>query len=252
MAAKLHELTASIDNLKGQADKVRTELLHTFKSKGHHFTETLTTFTPHGENATATTEQQSSLQSTVAKELDWLSGLWSKAIDAGYQIAEGDTRAVADIVLDDGTTIAKDIPALALLELEKRVGAMHELAQHIPTLDPAKGFTPDRERGEHIYKAREIRKTRTKKIPVRFVKAEATDKHPAQVDILSSDEPIGTILELEWSGLITPAQKSEILDRADRLRRAIKEARARANRVDVKADLKIGRTLLDFVFKAAA
>jgi hypothetical protein len=250
--AKLHELTASIDNLKGQADTTRTELQQTFKGKIHHFAETLTTFTPNGEGATPVTEQQSSLQTWVAKELEWLSGLWSKAIDASYQIAEGDTRAAADIVMDDGTVIAKAVPALALLELEKRVAAMHELAKHIPTLDPAKGFTPDPARGEHIYKAREIRKTRTKKTPVRFVKYEATDKHPAQVDILSADEPIGTILELEWSGLITPAQKSDMLDRADRLRRAIKEARARANRVDVKADLKIGRTLLDFVFKQPA
>jgi hypothetical protein len=53
---------------------------------------------------------------------------------------------------------------------------------------------------------------------------------------------VGKILEKEWSGLIHPATKAEALDRVDKLARAVKKARARANDsdLDVAAD-RIGK-----------
>jgi hypothetical protein len=51
----------------------------------------------------------------------------------------------------------------------------------IPTLDPAKGFTHDSAKGAHVFKAREVTKTRTQKVQEPLTLAPATDKHPAQV-----------------------------------------------------------------------
>ncbi len=62
------------------------------------------------------------------------------------------------------------------------------------------------------------------------------------------DKPVGTIQEQEWSGLITPAAKSDYIARAETLGRAVRAARSRANTVEVDTTKRIGATLLTFVF----
>jgi hypothetical protein len=245
---KLHELLAVEGSLKNQAEKTRADLLQTFEKKRHLFAEKVVTFTPNQEDAQIVTEEQLDLQSTVRKELAWISGIWAKALDVAYHVAEANTQARADVVLEDGDPLLKGVPATALLELEKRAMEMHALVQRIPTLDPAKSFIPAPERGKDIYKARDDVKTRTKKIQRPLVLSPATDKHPAQVNVISEDVPVGTITTQEWSSLLTPAEKSEMLDRAERLHRAIKAARARANAIDATSQAQIGEKLLKFVF----
>jgi len=126
------------------------------------------------------------------------------------------------------------------------------LAQAVPTLDPAKGFRPDEQRGEGIFKARDVRKTRTSKQPKVIVKYEATKEHPAQTELLNIDVPIGTIEEQEWSGMMTPAEKAELLDRIEKLSRAVRSARSRANEVPVDTSKKLADSLLSYIFRVAA
>lgn len=133
------------------------------------------------------------------------------------------------------------------MELEKRVAEIHQLAQAIPTLDPSKGFTKDESRAD-TYIAREVNKTRTKKTPKVLVRYEATKEHPAQTEVVNEDISVGTIREMEWSSLITPKEKSIILDRVEILGRAVRRARSRANEQEVDQSLKIGSTLTEFVF----
>lgn len=245
--AKLHELLAAEGTAKAQADKCRSDLSNTFDKKRHLFGEKVVTFQPSAEGAKAVTEEQSDIQTTVPAELKWVSDIWAKAIDAAYQIAESNMGARADVVLDNGDILLKNVPATALLELEKRASEIHALVSGIPTLDPAKGFKLDEARGAGIYKAREITKTRTQKTIVPIVKYEATKEHPAQVDLINKDVPVGTIQEQEWSGLITPAEKAELLSRAEELKRAFKTARARANEAPASKE-KIADKLFKHVF----
>lgn len=245
--AKLHELLAVEGNLKGQADKTRGELAATFEKKRHLFMEKRVTFTPNTEGASPVTEEQLDLQTTVRQELSWFSALWAKAIDAGFQVDEANTLARADVLLDDGTVILKSVPATALLQMEKRLNELHELIGHVPTLDPAKGFKADSERGRGIFRARDDSRERTKKDVRVIVGYQATKEHPAQVQYINVDVPIGTIQTQEWSGLITPAEKAEMFERCETLRRAVKQARSRANEQTVNVDGRIGDTLLKFV-----
>jgi hypothetical protein len=117
-------------------------------------------------------------------------------------------------------------------------------------LDPAKGFTPDKDKGDGIHKAREITSKRTKK-EFRFtIMVPATKEHPAQVDKGTEDVPTGDLVTQEWSSFITTAQKAELMDKVDRLTRAVRRARAKANEqeIDVKTN-KIGLALLSYVFQ---
>jgi len=245
---KLHELLAVENNLETQAAKVRSDLAETFSKKRHLFEEKHTVFTPNTEGAQPVVEAQSNIQSTVLKELEWVSKHLIKALDASYQVAEANTVARADVILDDdaGTILLRNVPATALLELEKRLVEIRELLATTPTLDPAKNFTPDDQKGR-LYKAREITKERTKKDVRIVIKYEATKEHPAQTELLPQDKVIGTISEQEWSGMITPAQKAELLDRAEQTIRAVRRARSRANDAETDSTKKIGSELLSYI-----
>lgn len=248
--SKLHELLAVEGNLENQSNKCRTELLATFDKKKHLFQESRVTFTANTEGAQPVTEQQSDIQSTVAQELEWISGIAAKAIDASHYIDLANTQAKADVVDEDGTTILKDMPATSLLQLEKRLKEVHDLVVGIPTLDPAKGFQLDKDRGVGIYRAREVTKQRTKKTPKVITLAPATKEHPAQVQLIHEDLPVGEIREQEWSSMITPATKADVIDRCDMLLRAVKKARSKANEQEIEVKGKqIGKLLLDYVFK---
>ncbi len=246
---KLHELLAVETSLENQANKVRTDLVNTFDKKRHLFEEKRVLFKPTVEGEHETVEVQSDIQSTVKQELDWISSHIVKALDASYQVAEANTQARANIVLDDDveTVLLSNIPATALLELEKRIAEIHTLINSIPTLDPAKGFSLDSAR-TNIYKAREVVKTRTKKQAKVIVKYEATKEHPAQTELVNVDEPIGHIKEQESSGLITPGEKSALINRVETLGRAVRKARSRANEVEIDTSKKIGKVLVGFIF----
>lgn len=249
---KLHELLAVEGQLKGQAEKTRTGLTATFSNKRHLFEEKVTVFTPVAEGGTPKREQQSDIETTVPVELAWIADIWAKALDVSVQVQDACTTARADVVLDDGTVLMTAVPVLALLELEKRVGEMKGLAEAIPTLDPAKGFRPDAGRGAGYYMAREVSKNRTAKEQRPLVLYPATPEHPAQTQLITQDVVTGTITEQEWSGLITPAQKAEIITRAEELHRAVKQARVRAAQVAVPKAWADGSKLLRYVFFGTA
>lgn len=246
--AKLHELLAVESNLSDQANKTREDLTATFHGKRHLFEEKKVTFIANEENSQRVTEEQQDIQSTVAKEFEWFTGIMAKAIDADHNIDEANTQARADVELEDGTVIVKGIPATSLLQLERRITEMRGLVDAAPTLDPAKGFQPDPQRGHGFYQARLQARDRTKKIPTTLVKYPATDKHPAQTEVFMEDKPVGKIETQEWSAMLTPATKTELLDRCDILLRAVKKARAKANDIEISTSgLKIGKQLLGYV-----
>jgi uncharacterized FlaG/YvyC family protein len=251
MATKLHELLAVESNLDGQAGKTRTELMKTFQDKRHLFTETHVTYKPFGENEAEVTEQHSDIQTTVADEVQWLSKILAKAWDAAYQIDVANTLAKANVLDEEtGDIIIKDAPSTALLQLEHRMKELHDFILTIPTLDPAKGFKPDEDKGKNRFRAMDVTKPRTKKIFVPLVLAAATKEHPAQVKEGYEDKAVGTVLQQEWCSMITPAKKADLLDRCDKLTRSIKKARAKANEqeVDVKT-IRVAHDLLNYVFK---
>ncbi len=250
--SKLHELLAVESNLENQANKVRSDLANTFEKKRHLFEEKRILFKPSVEDLQEQVESQSTLQSTVEQELAWVAPHIVKALDASYQVAEANTKARADVILEDDeeTILLKNLPATALLELEKRVAEIHSLLNTAPTLDPAKGFSLDDSR-PFVFKAKEHVKTRTRKTNRPIVLYDATKEHPAQTQLIQEDVPVGQIFEQEWSSMLTPARKSELINRAEILLRAVRKARSRANEVEIEKDKKIGNRLLQFILTGA-
>ncbi len=243
----LHELLAVKKDLKQQADKTRKDLENTFEKKQHHFTGKLKTFTPYGEDAVSKTEDVLDIQTTVAGELTWLKPYLAKSIDAHFHVARGNMTAAADVVLENGNVMLAGVPASTLLELEDYFEELRGFIQKIPTLDPAKGFHPDADKGKGVFQARPVEKTRTLAQKKVYVLYPHSEKHPAQVQLVDEQVPIGTIREQEWSSMLTPAEKGTLLDRCEQTLRAVKSARARANQIEVDTSVTIGDTLIGYV-----
>lgn len=247
--AKLHELLAVESDVAGQAETCRTDLKGTFASKTHHFSKRIVQEKALVDGVADRTTSQLDMQSTVGTELRWIGKHLEKKLDIGHQVDVGNTLAKADVVLDNGTVLLKDVPTTSLLRMAHRVGEIKDLVVSVPTLDPAKNFAPDPDQGVGVFRAKDETKIRPEKVFQYVVMVAPTDKFPAQVKELMVDKPIAEVVTQEWSGLITVKQKAELLDRVEDLIRAIKKARARANDIDL--DIRqhvIGAKILQHVF----
>ena len=81
------------------------------------------------------------------------------------------------------------------------------------------------------------------------VLAAATDKHPAQVKESTADVVVGMFTTKIWSGAMTTQQKADVLALLDKLTVAAKQARNRANTVEVVHNT-IGNVIVGEIMKA--
>lgn len=152
--------------------------------------------------------------------------------------------AKASIVVD-GTTIATDVPVTYLLFLEKQLADLLAFVTKIPVLDAAEVWTFDE--ATDTYATTASQTTRSKKVPRNHVKAEATDKHPAQVEMYFEDVLVGTWTTVKYSGALPQARISELKSRVVKLSEAVKLARESANSTIV-TDQKIGDRVFNYLF----
>lgn len=143
----------------------------------------------------------------------------------------------------DGVDILTQVTAPHLLWLEKRLLTLHEFVRDLPVLDQAKKWTQT----GAIHRADEVQTAKTKKVPRNHVKAEATDKHPAQVEMYYEDVKVGTWTRVDFSGALPVERRDEIVDRVTKLLDAVGTAREEANSMPGEK-VEEGKAILDFVF----
>ena len=251
----LHEILAIEQECKANAERARNQSIDTFRSKQKHFTGMRRTFRPFavdeqlGEEGGERLEAETRLVTTVPEELTHMIKSVSEAIDLGYQIDDANTKAKADIVIDD-EVIATDVPATFLLQLEKRLREIRAVLKEIPSFDPVRiwNIDPGADK-KHVLRAEPVttlRKQRTKKYNVMY---EATKEHPAQVDIVEIEESIGEIRSYDWTGMVSPGHKTALLEQLEKLLSAVKTARSRANIVEIDNEKKVAQKLFKYLLK---
>ena len=245
--AKLHEVLAVESGLQTTAKKTNEETIRTFGKKEEHFVETTRQITHFAEeDAKLNTTETKSMVTTVVDKLLYNATPNIRAIDAYLQKEATNQRAVADLVVDD-KTIAEAVPATVLLGLETKLAELRVVYDAIPTLAPGPSWSLDGSRPRGVYKAAQPDVTfRTKKTIKPIIMHEATKEHPAQVQAIPEDVPVAKIEVHHLSGMMTSADKSALLERLDRLMRAVKRARQRANNTDVEKR-NIGKQLFDYI-----
>jgi len=152
--------------------------------------------------------------------------------------------ANADVVLD-GQVLVEDAPVSFLLFLEKTFTDYRTFIGNLPILDDAESWKMDSEAG--LYKTEPTKTHRTKKLQKPIVLYDATDKHPAQTQLITEDILVGYWNQIKTSGAIPKSAKASLLSKIDVLLRAIKEARETANMQEEVTVSDISSRIFDYL-----
>lgn len=155
----------------------------------------------------------------------------------------GNTKAVADLVF--GTQIITNVPATHLLFLESTIEDLITAINAIPTLDPNERWTWNA--NENAWWSEIVLTMRAKKTKRPLIMSPATDKHPAQTQLIEEEIQTHKIETIKTSGALPLATKTELLRRASTLLEEIKKARQRANQTTVEQQ-QLGAKIFDYIF----
>ncbi|MBV1952734.1 MAG: hypothetical protein KUG64_11145 [Cycloclasticus sp.] len=246
--SKLHEVLAVEADKKGVADRISAETLQNFRSKHQLFmgnSKKLQMDVAGQESLEKSGSELQEITTTVPDRLNYTTEALTSWLDVVGQKEATNQEAVGDIIID-GVTIANNVPATFLLGLETKLKAIRGLYEAIPTLTAGTIWIPDGTE-PNVFRGQEpeIRAKTQKKMQV-LTLAPATKEHPAQVKEYNEEVVVGKFTTHFSSGMISSHRKSELLGRVDKLIQATKQARQRANNIDV-VDFKIGDDLFGFI-----
>jgi len=249
--AKLHEILAVLADLEGTAKKVREEAIITFLKKQNHFNghhKTLKMFEEARKQEEEAAEEHRPLVTTVERKLGYIQKSQIKHYDTVLQQEATNQQAKADLVVD-GEVLGENLPATFLLGMESRLKTLRAVFDSIPTLDPSTEWHKRKGNEAGVYTAvyPETSK-RDEKAIKHQVLVPPTEQHPAQVEKWTENHTVGMYSVLKESGMISPAEKSQYLEKIDELIQATKKARQRANSTEV-VKKSIGKKLFDYIFE---
>jgi hypothetical protein len=253
--SQLHEILAAEKTATNTRDQLVKDTENKFAKGENYFTGFTKTLEMLGDNPSntaieAAARQDKALPTTVVATMDYLLTQWGRTEDVLYQKNATNTGALADLEFR-GTVIAPQLPVDELMGLETRLSDLRKLATQIPTLDASREWEGDTSAAQPgTWKAvnpQVTTKTEKKVTPV--VLYAATDKHPAQIEKVTEDVPVGTFTLNVISGATTAIQKAQVLAVLDELIIEVKKARTRANSVEVQK-VYIGGTIKGLIMDA--
>jgi hypothetical protein len=253
---KLYELLAVEGAAQARAVKLVLETKAVLSNKENLFKGHVRTLKLFNQDATKaeeilTLEQKDSTQvkveTTVPDSINYMACVVGDYWDAMYQKEATNQMAKADVIID-GVVIIKDAPATFLLAMEARLKDLRPILEAIPTLAPGVDWQLDANYAmPNVYRGPVITDTKTKEDTEYRHVFEPTDKQPGQFVPVKTQFNIGRYTRTDWSGLISPADKARRIEQFDKFEGAIKQARQRANAVDVVA-MKVSDDLMTALF----
>jgi hypothetical protein len=241
--AKLNQIIAVVSTKKADGKTTITEFYHKLK-KPELFTGLIRTYDNIDVNGEPLPQEQKLIQLTVNDAINIFIEAMTPVFDTTLTQDTANTIAKADVVVDE-VTILKDVPVTHLLFLEKQLTDLQTFISYFPVLDPSQtwNFSND----SNCFVTNESWKYHTKKVSHPLVKYEATDKHPAQVDMVTEDINIGKWKTINQSGAIPAKTQHEYTIKVKKLIEAIKKAREDANSIQVE-DKTEGHKIFKFIF----
>ncbi len=240
---KLNQIVAIEKGERAASLRVMTEVHH--KLKENMLNGLRRTYQPKDDEGEMLPGESTNVQTTVPVVLADVRVAVGEYLNvvATRDFGNCDLSARADVVVGDQVVIAQ-APVSFLLTLEKELVSLHTMIAGLPTLDPAVSWTFDEQ--NESYRSDPVQTTRTKKVPKAFVKAEATDKHPAQVEMFTEDVIVGTWTNVRLSGAVSDSTRRELAARVVELQKAVKFAREQANGAEVER-LKHGNAVMSYL-----
>lgn len=153
--------------------------------------------------------------------------------------------ARADVKLSDGTVLVHAAPVTYLLFLEKQLVDLATFVKKLPVLDAAESWEQDPV--SNAWRTPAVQTNRSKKVYRNHVKAEATNQHPAQVEVYTEDVTAGHWTTVKFSGALPASRVKQLAERVEVLHHAVKFAREEANGAEV-TDRLVGEAVFGYLF----
>jgi len=243
MTAKLNQIIAIEKGIKTSSFQEITDA-HQLLQKATALTGISRTYQPKDEEGEQFPPEYTRVQVTADQVIKSTTKSLSKLFDVTATKDWANCEAKADVLVD-GKAIVTGVPATYLLFLEKQLVDLHTFVKKLPVLDASETWTFDT--ASDGYVTEPVQTAKTKKVPRNHVKAEATEKHPAQVEVYYEDIVVGHWKTLKFSGSLPATRVKDLLDRVEKLQEAVKYAREEANHLEVP-EKKVGDTILGYLF----
>ena len=201
------------------------------------------TYQPKDEEGEQLPPESTKVQRRVEEQLREVSAAMTRLFDVTATKDRTNALATADITVD-GEVLVADVPVTYLLFLEKQLGELQAFVKTLPVLDAGESWTFND--ASDCFATDPVKTVRTKKIPRNHVKAEATEEHPAQVEVYYEDIPVGYWTTVKFSGAAPAKRVVQLADRLEKLQLAVKFAREEANGTEV-VDEKIGDKVFGYL-----
>jgi hypothetical protein len=244
MAQRLNQLLAVEKQIKDSAGQALTTAYH--DAQRSQLVDGLTrTYKPVEEDGEIFPKEEKVLQVRIAEVLKDTSKKLTELLDLTIRKDLANCQAKANIEVD-GKILVPDAPATYLLWLEKKLIDVRTFVSKLPRLSSDERWTFDET--QNCYVAAPSQTVKTKKLNVHTVVVPATEHHPAQVSVNTEDRTIGHWTSVKYSGALPAVQVSRYLERIDILIAAVKQARTKANSVEVPTVDPVGQKVLGFIF----
>jgi hypothetical protein len=201
------------------------------------------TYKPKAEDGDKLPPEYTNVQKSVEASLRAIADEWTKLLDVELTVDEGNTHARGRVIVDGEELFSA--PPTFLLTVEKKLIDVRTAFSKVPVLDPAVRWEPDTT-GNATWRSVPEETTRSKKVLRNHVKAEATEKHPAQVETYSADEIVGTWELTKFSGAVSADTRSHLLQRVNTLIDAVRHAIEEANSTLVEQQ-HVGETVFAYL-----
>jgi hypothetical protein len=241
--ARLNQIIAVEKGVKSRSFQDLTEAHHSLQ-KPTLLTGISRTYRPKDEEGEQLPPESTRVQVKSEDVIRQTVDVMTKLFDVTATKDWANCTAKADVIVD-GQVLLKDVPATYLLFLEKQLVDLHTFVKKLPILDASESWNYDQ--SADAWATEPVQTVRTKKIPRNHVKAEATDKHPAQVEVYYEDVTVGYWRTIKFSGALPARRVNDLLERVEKLQEAVKFAREEANNAEAE-DIKIGAKIFQYLF----
>lgn len=241
---KLNQIIAIEKGVKSRAYSEVGEL-HKINQKPELFNGLVRTYQKKDDAGEDLPAEKKKVQYDTTEILKRLSKLTSELFQVTARKDWTNTRAVSDVKVGDSVVLEK-VPVTYLLFLEKQLTDLRTFFDNLPVLDEGEKWTKDNNSG--LYKSDVVSTHRTKKVQKPIVLYDATDKHPAQTQLITEDVIAGHWNQEKHSGAFPAPEKTKLLENVDALLIAVKEARESANNIEETPSPDVGDAVFEFLY----
>lgn len=245
MSKTLNQIIAIEKGIKARAFAVISELNNTIQ-RSDLFSGMVRKYLKKNEEDDDLPGERKHIQHRTRDVIGTLRASQTEYIDVMVQRDLGNLVGKATVEIN-GAPIFPELPGVTLLQIEKILTDYRKFFDNMPVLDSSEDWGYDDEAG--VYKTEPSYTTRTKKQAKVITLAPATDKHPAQAQLVQEDAVAGRWETIRHSAALPLPEKETIIARIDKLIIAVKEAREKANAVTVADKPQIGAALFEYILK---